>query len=107
MKKNCWKVKKCGREQGGTKVGELGVCPASLETRLDGVHNGKNAGRACWVVAGTLCCKEPLGTFAQKPNRCEECDFYHLVRREEIPTFSFAVRLLQKLQVEWKAYDPD
>ena len=26
---NCWEVKKCGREPGGAKVAELGVCPAS------------------------------------------------------------------------------
>jgi hypothetical protein len=28
-KLNCWEVKKCGREPGGVKVKELGVCPAS------------------------------------------------------------------------------
>jgi len=44
MKKpNCWEFKQCGREPGGLLSDELGVCPASTETRLDGVHGGKNA----------------------------------------------------------------
>ncbi len=29
MAKNCWDFKSCGREQGGTKAAELGVCPAA------------------------------------------------------------------------------
>ena len=98
LKKNCWEVNNCGREQGGTKVKELGVCPASVETKLDGVHHGKNAGRTCWVVAGTLCHSEPQGTFAQKNLKCEECAFYHQVRKEEYPTFFLAIQLLRKLK---------
>jgi hypothetical protein len=98
MKKNCWEVKECGREQGGIKVKELGVCPASIETKLDGVHHGKNAGRTCWSVAGTLCSGEAQGTFAQKYHKCEECDFYHKVKKEEYPKFFLAIQLLQKLK---------
>lgn len=55
MKKNCWEFKNCGREFGGIKARELGVCPASTDERLNGIHNGENAGRSCWVV--TCCCK--------------------------------------------------
>ena len=36
MKLNCWQVKKCGREPGGAKVAEFGVCPAAAETALNG-----------------------------------------------------------------------
>jgi hypothetical protein len=105
MKKlNCWEFMKCEREAGGANVEHLEVCPAFTDARLDGVHGGKNSGRACWVVAGTLCCDEPQGTFAQKQHRCEECDFYHKVREEESPSFFLAIQLLQKLHVEWKAY---
>jgi len=32
---NCWEYKKCGREPGGIKVHELGVCPATVEEGLD------------------------------------------------------------------------
>lgn len=30
---NCWEYFKCGREPGGSKVDELGVCPAATEER--------------------------------------------------------------------------
>ena len=55
MRQNCWEALDCGRQRGGRYAEELGMCPASQEVRLDGVHGGMNAGRACWVVAGTLC----------------------------------------------------
>ena len=97
QKQNCWEVKQCGREENGSKVAELGVCPASTEEKLNGEHAGKNAGRCCWVVAGTLCSDKIHGTFAQKFGACEKCDFYHKVRREEYPKFSLAVLLLKKV----------
>lgn len=81
-KLNCWEVKQCGREPGGKRP-DLGVCPASAEKRLDGVHGGRNAGRACWIVAGTLCGGKVQGTFAKKYDSCEICDFFRLVREEE------------------------
>ncbi|MGE5174112.1 MAG: two-CW domain-containing protein, partial [Betaproteobacteria bacterium] len=28
-KLNCWEHKKCGRQPGGHKVAELGVCPSA------------------------------------------------------------------------------
>jgi hypothetical protein len=101
MKKNCWEERECGREQGGAKAGELGVCPAAVEIKLDGVHHGKFAGRTCWVVAGTFCRGEVQGTFAQKSQKCEQCEFYNKVRREEYPAFFLAIQLLKKLRVKW------
>lgn len=98
MKKNCWEAKKCGRQPGGKNVHQLGVCPATTETRLDGIHGGRNAGRACWVVAGTLCKAEVQGTFARKFERCEKCDFYIEVREQELPSFKLSSVLLAKLK---------
>ena len=34
MKKNCWEYKKCGREVGGAKVKDLGVCPAATNSKF-------------------------------------------------------------------------
>jgi hypothetical protein len=82
-RKNCWEFKRCGREPGGMKAKELGICPASVETRLDTVHGGKNAGRACWALAGTLCGGTVQGSFAAKTGNCMKCDFYHAVQAEE------------------------
>ena len=98
MKKNCWEAKKCGRQAGGKNVHQLGVCPVTTETRLDGVHGGRNAGRACWVVAGSLCKGEMQGTFARKFEHCEKCDFYLQVREEEFPAFVFSSVLLEKIK---------
>ncbi len=97
MKKNCWEHKKCGREEGGKNAKDMGVCPAFTETRLDGVHDGKNGGRACWAVAGTFCKGEVQGTFALKYKDCEKCDFYQTVRQEEGVRYVFSYVLLKKI----------
>ncbi len=98
VKKNCWDVRYCGRHVGGNKSKEMGICPASMEVRLDGVHGGKNAGRSCWVVAGTLCGGEAQGTFAKKFHNCETCEFYKTVKKEEFPAFEFSASLLTKIK---------
>ncbi|MDD1778172.1 MAG: hypothetical protein LUQ65_08390 [Candidatus Helarchaeota archaeon] len=99
-KLNCWEFKKCERQEGGAKVQELGVCPAATERKLNSVHGGKNAGRACWVVAGTLCTGQMQGTFTAKYNNCIKCEFYKLVREEEKKDFLFSNALLEKLRSE-------
>ncbi len=83
MKKNCWEVKKCERQPGGQKVKEFGICPVTTYEALDGIHDGKNAGRACWVVAGTLCGGAVQGTEAQKSHNCWKCEFMLAVKEEE------------------------
>jgi hypothetical protein len=62
---NCWEFKKCGREAGGAKAAELGVCPAY-----------PNQGQACARIAGTLCGGVVQGTFASKLANCMKCEFY-------------------------------
>jgi hypothetical protein len=96
-KKNCWEYKDCGRQQGGHKSEELGVCLASTDNRLDSIHGGLNAGRTCWMVAGTLCGGKAQGTFAQKFDNCIECEFYNRVKEEEASKFQMTVFLLKKL----------
>jgi len=83
MAKNCWEFKQCGRQPGGHKEHELGVCPAAAERRTDGINRGKNAGRCCWAIAGTLCKGELQGVFAQKVGNCMKCDFFSQVAQEE------------------------
>ena len=65
---NCWEYKKCGREEGGAKAEELGVCPAY-----------PNGGKMCWKTAGTLCGGIVQGTEAQKKRSCLTCDWYLMV----------------------------
>ena len=83
MKLNCWQYKKCGREPGGIRVADLGVCPASTATNAEGLNAGRNGGRICWALTGTLCGGAVQGTFAQKVVNCAACEFYRLVRTEE------------------------
>ena len=82
-KKNCWEHKKCGRQPGGSKAAELGVCPVTTYGELNGAHGGKNAGRACWAIAGSLCGGKIQGTYAQKLSNCWRCDFMNQVKKEE------------------------
>ncbi len=97
IKRNCWEFMQCGRELGGKNVSELGGCSASTEKTLDGVHGGINSGRACWVVAGTLCNGETQGSFADKENACMTCVFHKLVNNEEVDNFMLTIELLERL----------
>lgn len=100
MKKNCWEVKKCGREPGGAKESEFGVCPAAEEKRAEGIHDGKNGGRCCWVVTGTLCKgANAQGSYVEKfSGDCQKCDFYGLVKREEEPKFKIGLSILKEIR---------
>lgn len=90
-KSNCWEFKKCGREPGGTNVGELGVCPAAFDLPASGVNGGHHAGRVCWAIAGTFCGGAIQGSFAAKELSCMSCDFFKAVMKEERELFALLV----------------
>lgn len=94
---NCWDAKRCGYEPGGRRTSELGVCPAATESRLDGLHGGFMAGRACWAVPGTYCKGCVNGDFDAKLDVCLDCDFYQAVEREEGTDFLPALTILRRL----------
>ena len=96
-KLNCWEYKKCGREPGGAKAAELGECPVPKETRTDGINGGKNGGRSCWAVTGTLCGGHVQGNYMAKLGRCMECDFYKCMVREEGMNFKIGTEILHVL----------
>ncbi|MBW2064386.1 MAG: cyclic nucleotide-binding domain-containing protein [Deltaproteobacteria bacterium] len=73
----------CGREPGGARAAQLGICPAAIDGTFDGINSGKIAGRVCWAVAGTFCGGEAQGTFAEKRASCVTCDFFKKVQEEE------------------------
>ena len=99
LKKNCWEVMLCGREQGGKNVETFGVCPAATNESLNGLHGGKNAGRACWVIAGTFCEDGAQGTFAQKYQDCIQCGFFRQVKMEEGSDYQVPLVILKKLKI--------
>jgi hypothetical protein len=84
LAQNCWEFMQCGREPGGLKVAEFGVCPAALDTATRNLLGGKCRGRVCWVVMGTLCAGAPHKTFAQKRLMCRTCEFFEQVRQEHV-----------------------
>lgn len=63
---NCWEFRQCGREKGGAKAAELGVCPAYPDY-----------GNLCVRATGTLCGGKVQGTFELKLLGCMSCDFYN------------------------------
>ena len=94
MKLNCWEYMKCEREVGGKLAKKNKACPASKEAILDGVHHGDKAGRACWVISGTLCGDDVQGVFASKMGRCLLCEFYKSVKFEEKNDFRMPSELI-------------
>jgi hypothetical protein len=67
MLRPCWEIKQCGRERGGKRAAELGVCPAYPD------H-----GHSCWRTAGTFCPGAVEGTFADKLGFCTRCEVFRL-----------------------------
>ena len=87
MKEKCWEVKRCGREKGGSRVEELGECPAARDRSLDGKNGGENGGRYCWRVA------EPRGNkliphWCDEERNCLVCEFFRKVKRDEGEEFT-------------------
>jgi hypothetical protein len=96
-KLNCWEFKNCGRQPGGSKAAELGICPAATDARVNGVNGGRNGGRACWAVTGTLCGGKVQGSFATKLLNCQQCEFYQAVRAEEGSCYVTTRQVMDKL----------
>ncbi|MFZ5572145.1 MAG: protein kinase domain-containing protein [Thermodesulfobacteriota bacterium] len=80
---NCWEYKRCRREPGGDLAATAGVCPAAADGSFDGLNRGKNAGRICWAVSGTVCDQRTDGDFRQKREACGNCTFFQRVQAEE------------------------
>ena len=96
-KLNCWDFKKCGLEPGGTNSSILGVCTAACAKWLNGINFGKNGGRACWAVKGTMCDMMSQEIYAQKIKKCLACHFYKIVREEEGKEFQWIDIILDKI----------
>jgi hypothetical protein len=100
-KKNCWEVKKCGRQPGGNQVHKQGICPASTIIAVTGINNGISGGRACWALTGTMSgpAEKVQGTFARiLETSCYDCNFYEQVMIEEQDDFEGTVQIVQKLK---------
>ena len=85
LKLNCWEFMGCGlqNEASVLNTNARDICPAYLEKKLDGIHGGNNAGRACWVVSNTMCSSSVQENYEKKFKACVMCDFYRCVKEEE------------------------
>lgn len=70
---------KCNR---GPEQGDA-ACPAASDIIFDGMNDGRNAGRSCWLIAGTDCKGETKGTFAKTYENCRSCGFFKQVRSQK------------------------
>jgi len=82
-KLNCWEFMHCGREPGGRNMLELGICPAASDSLPNGINSGKNGGRSCWIVRGTLCGEMRPSGHGDKLAECGNCKFRRRVEEEE------------------------
>lgn len=82
-KTNCWEFTGCRKKKTDDRFLGRRKCLVPEMSMYDGMHGGKNAGRACWLVADTTCNGDLQLTFSHKLTTCSQCDFYLKVKEEE------------------------
>ena len=97
MKKNCWEFKNCGKQSGSKHSGEKGECITASMSMYDGINGGRNGGRVCWMIAGTVCDDERQDTFSHKVESCAKCDFYEAIREEEGANLDIPLEIVENI----------
>lgn len=97
MKKNCWEFKGCGNGPGRDGRKGKHACPVPEMSVYDGINNGTNAGRVCWIVADSACDGDIQVTFKHKLKACVDCDFYKAVREQEGKDLALPLKVLKDL----------
>ncbi len=82
-KMNCWEHMRCGREPGGARAKDLGVCRAAVYKSINGVNGGINGGRLCWAIVGIYSFVDTKGSFPRGDHPCYDCEFHRKVITEE------------------------
>jgi hypothetical protein len=80
-KYNCWEFNKCERGQNGTASSNM--CPVAADRSADGLNEGINGGRICWIIAESLNKNKIKCCALQQNLSCFECEFRHKVTTEE------------------------
>ena len=87
------------RARGGNNAKKLGVCPAALPNKYDGVNNGKYGGRFCWVINKTTD-NAIVDNHAKKLWECIDCNVLKLIQIDEDSNFIFSpTEVHQSLQL--------
>jgi hypothetical protein len=82
-KKNCWEILKCGCSPDDVEPSGDNLCPVIIASAMDGVNDGKMAGRICWAIAGTKCYGDVQKSFEEKEFLCLDCRVFKKVLKEE------------------------
>lgn len=82
-KKNCWDIKKCGRQQGGENVQTMGTCPAAVSNDFDGVNYGEFGGRFCWAIKDACSGGKPSANRVARLKNCINCMVFKVIQDEE------------------------
>jgi len=82
-KLNCWEFMKCGKGCGGDNADGSGVCRVADRTSADGLNEGKNGGRICWVISGDYGNDKAGDPEIQQISKCISCEFRRKVTMEE------------------------
>jgi len=97
LKKNCWEYMGCGQRSGRKRSQGCTQCPVPEMTNYDGINGGKNGGRICWLITGTLCDEDVQLTFAHKFDTCRKCDFYWTVREEAGKNICLPIEIIETI----------
>ncbi|MCI5141605.1 MAG: hypothetical protein D3909_07730 [Candidatus Electrothrix sp. ATG1] len=81
---NCWEFKKCGRETGGRNLSVFGICSVPVEFGFDGVNDGKNGGRSCWIIRESACEQVMRQCCVQEIRECRQCEFFTSVLKSKV-----------------------
>ena len=84
---NCWEFKKCGREPDGENVSVFGGCPVPVAIGFDGINNGKNGGRSCWIIRESACEQIMRKCCVQELIECRQCGFYASVKKRRVEQY--------------------
>ncbi len=96
--KNCWDFKNCNYHPNNINLDistdtnncEMDKCPATTSGIFNGTNNGLYAGRFCWAVKETKCCKKGQEDYKKSIINCLDCDFFQLVSKEEDRYFTLS-----------------
>ncbi|MBF0136685.1 MAG: hypothetical protein HQL65_10625 [Magnetococcales bacterium] len=70
---NCWEFNQCGKEE---------YCLAGTSDSFDGFFGGKNGGRFCAFIEGTLCKDDTPRRDSDKLKMCSHCPFYEILLKD-------------------------
>jgi len=76
---NCWEFMNCDR---GPKSKD-NPCPVAREITANGLNNGINGGRLCWVIIDSLDLRNIKCSERHDSSSCFVCEFRYRVLTEE------------------------